>query len=288
MEKFNPIVIFLYFLGTAGISMLCMNPVMQAIGFIGALAYFLVRNLGKRTGSHWPFFLLAAFAFFLNPLLTHNGATVLFFLNGNPVTLEACLYGAVCGIMLLGMLYWFRSFSALMPSDKILYLLGRISPKLALMLSMALRYVPLFGMQMKKTAAAQRAMGMIREDDAIARIRGGVRVFSVTLTWALENGIVTADGMEARGYSDGRRTSFAIYRFYRRDGVLLALIGVLVSAIVVGLVFGCADHQYYPIFTVRMDTTAILIYCAYGLLVCLPSAIEAGDIIKWKYLQSKI
>ena len=287
MERFNPIVVFMYFALTSGIAMLCMNPIMQTIALVGAALLFLIRRAGRR-GGHLPMLAFALLACVINPIFSHNGATVLFFVNGNPFTLEAVIYGAVCGVMLLAMLYWFRSFSALMTSDKILYLLGRISPKIALTVSMALRYVPLFSAQMRKTAQAQRAMGAIRADDSLSRIRGGARVFSVTLTWALENGIVTADAMEARGYGEGRRTSFAIYRFHRRDAALTAVILLLGGGIYYGVFGGFAAYQYYPIVTVRQDTAALLTYGAYALLTALPSTIDAGEIIRWKYLQSKI
>lgn len=286
MERYNPIVIFVYFIVTSGIAMLCMNPVIQTIGLLGALLFCLVRRTHK--GGHLRMLGLAAIVLIVNLLFTHNGATVIFFLNGNPITQEAILYGAVCGIMLLAMLYWFRSFSALMTSDKILFLLKSLSPKLALVLSMALRYVSLFTSQWQKTSQAQKAMGMIRDDGIISRIQGGIRVFSVTLTWALENGIVTADGMAARGYGSGKRTSFALYRFHRRDGIVLSVIGVLFLAATAGILSGAAAYQYYPIFTVRYDLPAMLTYGVYAVLVALPSAIEAGETIKWKYLQLKI
>ena len=166
MTHLNPFVLFFYFAATAGISMFSMNPVIQIFSLAGALSFFFVRNAGKKTGMHLPLLGLALLVIMLNPLFQHNGATVLFVLNGNPITAEACIYGAVSALMLLATLYWFRSFSELMTSDKILYLFGRISPKLALLLSMAMRYIPLFGLQLKKTAQVQKAMGNFKEENA--------------------------------------------------------------------------------------------------------------------------
>ena len=99
---------------------------------------------------------------------------------------------------------------------------------------------------------------------------------------------MTADGMAARGYGSGKRTSFALYRFHRRDGIVLSVIGVLFLAATAGILSGAAAYQYYPIFTVRYDLPAMLTYGVYAVLVALPSAIEAGETIKWKYLQLKI
>ena len=284
MTQLNPFVLLCYFAAAAGISMFSMNPVIQALSLLGALSFFFVRNAGKKTGMHLPLCLMALLAALLNP-----GATVLFILNGNPVTAEACFYGAITAIMLLATLYWFRSFSELMTSDKILYLFGRISPKLALLLSMAMRYIPLFGLQLKKTAQAQKAMGYFKEDNAPDRIKGYIRVFSVTVTWALETGILTADSMESRGYGEGRRSSFAIFRFYRKDGLFLALIGMLFLITVYGIATKAVAFQYYPtVLAHEYSAVAVLTYGAYSMLTFLPTAAEAGEKIKWKYLQSKI
>ena len=121
------------------------------------------------------------------------------------------------------------------------------------------------------------------------RIRGSIRVFSVTVTWALETGILTADSMEARGYGMGKRSAFAVFRFYRKDGLYLALIGILFSIAVYGIATEAVAFQYYP-FILRHEQTliSILAYGAYGILAFLPTAAEAGEKIKWKYLQSKI
>ena len=289
MTQLNPFVLLCYFAAVAGISMFSMNPIIQIVSLAGAMSFFFVRNAGKKTGMHLPLFLTALLVAVLNPLFQHNGATVLFVLNGNPVTKEACIYGAVAALMLLATLYWFRSFSELMTSDKILYLFGRISPKLALLLSMAMRYIPLFGLQLKKTAQAQKVMGYFKEDNMIDRVRGYMRVFSVTVTWALETGIVTADSMEARGYGEGKRSSFAIFRFYRKDGFCHALIVVLFLIAVYGIATEAVAFQYYPTVLGHEQTLiSILTYGAYTILAFLPTAAEAGEKIKWKYLQSKI
>ena len=289
MIRLNPFVLFIYFVSAAGISMFSMNPVIQIISLTGALSFFFLRNIGKKTGMHISLFLIALLVIVVNPLFQHNGATVLFVLNSNPVTAEACFYGLISALMLLATLYWFRSFSELMTSDKILYLFGRISPKLALLLSMAMRYIPLFGAQLKKTAQTQRVMGNFKEDNALDRIKGYMRVFSVTVTWALETGILTADSMEARGYGENKRSSFAIFRFYRKDAWFLIAICALFLISVYGIAKEAVAFQYYPTIQVHEPTfLSNLVYGAYAVLAFLPTAVEAGEKIKWKYLQSKI
>ncbi|MBQ7930299.1 MAG: cobalt transport protein, partial [Clostridia bacterium] len=231
-ENANPLALAVYFLSVSGISMFCMNPLLLFLSLTGAVLYYFVRSGRKRMKSHlWSLGLFLVLVV-LNPLVSHNGVTVLFVLNHNPVTLEAAVYGIAAAGMILAVLYWFRSFTEIMTSDKLLYLFGKFSPKLALVLSMGLRYVPLFTRQAQKIGQTQTALGLYKDDNLIDRFRGGMRIFDVLVTWGLENGIITADSMTARGYGIGKRSHFSIFRFRRSDIVLLIstafLLGVTV------------------------------------------------------------
>ncbi len=288
-ENYNPIAVASYIFAVSGIAMFCMNPVLLSTSLFGAILLFIVRNGRKQTKSHFAFLGLFLVMSFINPLFNHNGATVLFMLNDSRITLEALVYGAAASGMVIAVLYWFRSFTQIMTSDKLLYLFGKISPKLALVLSMGIRYVSLFQKQAKKINGTQIALGLYKDDNIIDQTRGGLRVFSVMLTWALENGIVTADSMAARGYGIGKRTHFSIFRF-RKEDVLLMLVSLILTAITcISLGAGALDVTFYPKFAFAEITTFTYIgYISYALLVLIPIFIETGEKIRWKYLKSKI
>ena len=110
-----------------------------------------------------------------------------------------------------------------MTSDKFVYLFGRLIPALSLVLSMALRFVPKFQAQFHVVSEAQRCIGRdVSDGGVIRRIRNAVTIFSIMLTWSLENAIETADSMKSRGYGLPGRTAFSIYRFDDRDGCSIA------------------------------------------------------------------
>jgi len=148
-SEHNPIAVAVYFLCVLSVAMFSMDPVILIISLTGALAlhFRLQRLSGGRT--HLYTLALCLFMTLINPLVSHHGATVLFVMNHNPVTLEALLYGTASAGMIAAVLYWFRSFTCIMTSDRLLYLFGALSPKLSLILSMAMRYVPLFSRQIK-------------------------------------------------------------------------------------------------------------------------------------------
>lgn len=287
LAESNPVVTTVYFVAVAGIAMFSANPVISAISLLGAVVLFVMNNGRKNLSTHFFSLLLFAVMALVNPLVSHNGATVLFVMNNNPVTLEALVYGICAALTVIAVLYWFRSFSQIMTEDKLLYLFGTLSPKLALTLSMALRYVSLFGTQIKKVQTSQKALGLYKDDNIVDSFKGGMRVFSIMVTWALENGIITADSMSARGYGTGKRSRFSLFRFKTEDVFLISAAIVLTLLSVYGTIG--TTFEFYPHISVtEVDTRAIIGYASYGLLNLMPVIIGVKEELKWKYLRSKI
>ena len=289
LDSYNPITVAVYFLAVAGIAMFCAHPILLAMALIGALSLCLLRRDVKRGRTHLLFWCTFACIALLNPLLSHNGATVLIVLGNAPISLESLLFGVTSASAVLATLYLFASFSAIMQSDKLLYLFGSLSPRLSLILSMALRYTALLWQQWHKIKQTQTALGLYREENIIDRVRGSLRIFWVLLGWALENGIITAGSMSARGYGTGKRTHYSTFSFTRRDALLLTLSLLLTAGTLISLASGALTVTFYP--TMHLTHTGILSllgYLFYGALVALPILAETEDAVKWKYLQSKI
>lgn len=279
IEKYNPAVLFLYFLLLASIAMFATNPVMVGIAF-AAMNLTAVSYTRDGLGRAYLFFLVIFILTSLaNPIFSHNGVTVLLVVNDNPITLEAVLYGVMTGIMILSVLLLFRVFGTLMTSDRLLYIFGRAFPKLGLLLSMTLRFVPLFGRQRRKIENTQRTLGLYKNENAIDNIKGKLSVLSAMTTWGLENGIVTADSMSARGYGIKRtRTSFSMFRFERSDAVMLTLIIVSCGFIFLGIAMDRLKTDFYPRMQLPpFSLYAIMCYVIYAGLAFLPFAAKIRD-----------
>ena len=282
-ERMNPIAAAVYFAAVAGTVMFGADPLRAALSLAGGAAMFVL------AGGERRFHLLCALVFaagtLLNPLISRRGTTVLFVLNNDPVTLEAVAYGAASSASIAAVMYWFGCFSAVMTTDKLLYIFGSALPRLSLILSMALRYVPLFARKARETDNAQRAMGLCRDEGFVDTLRAKLRVLSVMVTWTLENGIITADSMEARGYGSSRRSFFALYRFTGSDAAVI-LISVALAAISLA---GRSAFTIYPALSAEVPPPfSIISYCAYALLAALPSIIRTGDEVRWRYLRSRL
>ena len=288
-SDYNPIAVFIYYFCVLIPIMFFQNPVLGAMGILSGFLYYLVRNGLQGFGKSCWILLIPILAMIINPLFIHNGKTVLFILNNNPVTLEALLFGLSSGLMIGGTLIWFASFNQIMTSDKLLYIFGSVSPKLALILSMALRYIPLFRQQIVKTNNAQKAMGLYKEDNAIDKIRGGMRIFSVMVTWALENGVITADSMTARGYGTGKRSRFAIFKWCVQDYTLLAVSLCLSAVTCISGISGHLRYIWYPEIIPAGETVFTLIgYLSFAVLSMIPDYLQIKEETRWRSLRSKI
>jgi len=286
LNSINPMAAALYFLMTAGIAMFSMNPVILTLSLIGGIMFFFIRQKNTNIKTHLYSLLLFVVMTVINPFVNHNGATVLFIMNDNPITLEALIYGIFASAMIISVLYWFRNFTSIMTSDKLLYIFGGLSPKLALILSMALRFIPMFTRQTAKTEQAQKAMGLYKEDNIADNIKGKLNIFNIIITWGLENGIITADSMTARGYGTGKRTSFSLFVWRKNDIAFLTISAILFAVTIYGL--SSSEFSYYPYFSVSENSIVeIICFTAYGLLVTIPSFLEIKEALRWKFLKSK-
>lgn len=270
-ENLHPSVLLLYYVFTIGFSVLIMNPVSLGISFVCALISAVSLG-GKKALSNLKYMLpMVAVAVIINPMFNHEGATILTYLaSGNPLTLESIIYGLTAGLMLAAVLCHFSCFNKVMTSDKLVYLLGRTAPALSLVLSMALRMIPLLAIQTKRVSAAQQCMGRDTKSGSIMnRIRNGVTVMSIMITWSLENAVNTADSMKGRGYGLPGRTAFSLFRFDIHDAVVLAAVLVLGITVLYGSVNDMLYWRCFPTIKWGETSRAVFMYIAYALLMLL-------------------
>lgn len=281
-RTYHPAVNFLYFATVILFSMILMNPVTLAVSLVCAVTYSIM--LGGRKAVR--FNLLCLFpmllaAVIINAAFNHRGMTILLYLpSGNPLTLEAIVYGIAAAVMIAAVICCFSCFNKIITSDKFIYLFGRIIPTLSLILSMSLRFVPKFREQLAKTVSAQRSKG---------RFRDGIAVLSIMMTRAFEDSIETADSMKNRGYGLKGRSAFSIYIFSGRDIIMLVYTLALTVYVIIGIILGALEFMYFPKITeIHFNAYSISVYTAYLLLCAEPIIIEIAEVIRWKHLKSKI
>ena len=284
-SAFHPSVSFVFFAVMLVFTMLFMHPVFLGLTLISALSFSLILNgrRGVKLGLlvYLPMFLLIALG---NPLFNHRGRTTLFFFLDNPITLEAILYGICSAASLIAIIAWFSCYNKVITADKFLYLFAKITPAIALLITMTIRMISKLKYQLKTISNAQYAIGLDQSTgNLIERVKKGMRVISILLSWSMEEGIETADSMKARGYGLKNRTAFSLFKFDRRDGLVLGLISVLAGICFVGYFSGYGTMQFYPsIVPLNLSTQAIVLYIVFATLAFLPIIIEVKESCKWR------
>ena len=286
----HPAINFLYFALVLVFTMCFLHPVSLVVSLGTALAYAAMLKGGRAIRSGMkilvPMMLMAAI---LNPAFNHEGVTILTYLpSGNPLTLESILRGLAGAVMLAAVITWFQCYSAVMTSDKFVYLFGRIIPALSLVLSMTLRFIPKFRAQLAVVTQAQRCLGRdVSQGSVFQRVRTGITILSILITWSLENAIETADSMKGRGYGLPGRTAFSIYRFDKRDKALLAWLLALGGYILAGWVAGAMAWQYVPVIRGAIGIFPMTFQGAYLALCLTPVLLNRKEDRTWKQRQKE-
>ena len=270
--------------------MFLLHPVSLLISLGCALCYAIYLNGRKAVRFSLRFLLpMMLLAAVLNPAFNHEGATVLTYLpSGNPLTMESMLYGLTAALMLAAVITWFSCYNAVMTSDKFVYLFGRVIPALSLVLSMTLRFVPKFKAQLQVVSEAQRCIGRdTSEGSLLQRAKNAITIFSIMVTWALENAIETADSMKSRGYGLPGRTAFSIYRFDERDKTALLWLLFCGVYLLSGWAAGGFSWRYYPTIRGAAVTPFTVSFQIVYLALCLtPVILNRWEDKKWKLLRS--
>lgn len=291
-SKLHPTVNFIFFAFVLALSMFVMNPVCLALSLVCAFVNAVYLNGIKTVKLCLKFILpMVLLVIIINPVFNHQGVTILtYFPWENPLTLESIVYGTASAALLSSVVLWFSVFNSVITSDKLIYLFGRIIPSLSLVISMALRFVPNFTTQFKNVRNAQRCIGRdISDGSVVNRIKNGIRIISIMISWSMENAIETADSMKSRGFGLKGRTAYSIYKFDRRDLIVLVIVAVLGISVSISAITGVIDFNYYPSIKGNVtDVLSLVTFFLYGILMLIPTILNAGEGIKWKRLRSAI
>ena len=305
----HPLVNVIFFMSVIAFGMFVMHPACLLPSFVFACAYD-IRLKGKKAAGRLFAFVIPMIAFVtaVNTLFNHYGVTVLFQTKGgNNITFEAIINGFITGIAAVSVIIWFFCFNEVVTADKMMNVFSFLSPKAALMISMALRFVPLYRKKYAEIAQVQKASGA-DTGSFINKVKNAVGCVSILITWSLENAVETSDSMKARGYGGKKRTSYSRFIFTRQDLLLILFIAAADIAVVFAALTGGLYSSYNPCVMINPPADFSVTYiftdinavinpftpsgiaaaAAYFLLCALPLIIDVKEGLKWRRLKSKI
>ncbi len=274
LERSHPLICFTYIISVLAVTIFTRNPLLLIISACGAALLLILSENGKAV-----LWLPAAVAVsaLINPVFSHNGNTVLFFVSHLPITLESFAYGADFGLMLAASVGWSIAAVRFITSDKFIWLFGRILPVCGLVLSCSLRLVPLFIKRAGDFSAAQDSH----------TLKGSLKAFSASVGYSAEEAMTSADSMRARGYGTAKRTSYSLYHFGRSEALQLFTVLVLGAASIVLCFSGAGNFTFYPVISaLPCSASDILLYAAFAALSLLPSIMAVCENIRRRKITS--
>ena len=276
-ERCHPAVNLIYFAAVIAGTLIFKNPVFLGISYVCAFVYSV-----KRGGRRALVFdlvlipLIAVFAYYYSSF-EHFGMTVIGYNRvGNSITLESIVYGAVLGFMAAAVLMWFSCVHSVFTADKVVYLFGRVSPLMALFLSIMLRMVPRIKKEAGRINTAQKGIGLgAGQGGIIRRMRNCIRIFSMMISWTIEAFASASDSMRSRGSMLRGRRAFSIYRFDNRDRAYVVVMFFFMSVTVAARMLSQTGMKFSPQLIFPPVTAAsFLFYICWAAMCLMPLALE--------------
>lgn len=285
--RLHPLVDLTFFVLVLAFAMFLSHPAVQLAGLVCAALFALRctgRGFGRRMAMLLPLMLLAAV---VNPLVSHQGVTVLFrFPSGNACTLESVLYGISAAVRLGTAVLWFMGWNAVMTSDKFVYLFGRILPSLS--------PDAVHGPALRAAPAAAHARGRAGAEAGPARgarLAGGhpPRRSRRVHRGHLGTGKCPRHGglHEEPRLRSAEADSVFLFRFTLRDGICLGVLATLGGIVLAGSLTGGLKWWYYPAPGGATGVQAALWTAAFVLLAAFPLIFDAKEAIQWRASRSR-
>lgn len=284
-KQLHPLVLFLYYAGSLTILIMMLHPLFLgfALCVILAINFFEDRFKGL---SRWLLFMLTSglLIVILNPLFNERGRHVLFIAFGHRITLEAVVYGGMNALLIICVMSLFVSYNEVMTPNKLLYLFSGFLPQFAILLMLTLRFIPLMRRRLTEISAIQTSKGISvvygRWKD---KVKNGAIYIQVLLVHSLEEAIQTADSMMARGYGQGKRSTYEYFIFQKKDFYLALFLTSLLIILICGRLFGYGLLTIYPMMeNWQLSVKEYIIFDFYLLYLSFPLLIELGGYIRWR------
>ena len=273
-EHCHPAVNLIYFASVLLGMTTFRHPVFLAISFLAAFAYSIKRNGWKAMVFNLCLLpLVVAFALYYSSY-THFGMTVLYRnMVGNNMTLESFVYGIVLGMIGAGACIWLSCVFSVFTTDKVVYLSGRVSPRLSLFLAILLRMIPRIKREAVRINMAQKGIGRGADQGSFRqRLHNSFRVLSMLITWSIDSLTTASESMQSRGSTQRGRTAFSIYRFDNRDRLFVIGLFFCLTLTMMAVLLGQTNMMYDP----RIVWTEVdpLLCAGYGALCLTPLVLE--------------
>jgi energy-coupling factor transport system permease protein len=246
--RIAPRVWLLWSLAVVTVAVSTDNPIYRGLVALAALNVLLTwLPPGRRVKPLFVMLLFAAgLAATVNVIAGHAGVDVIVRLPsdwplvGGPITVESLAFGGAVGLGLVAALLAVAPLSLVLEPHDVVDAMPAPLERTGIAVATSMNLVSGFGRTFAAVRDAQRMRGWKPRG-----LRSWNEVLVPVVLTAIEDSVLLAEAMEARGFGAGRRTSYAVTRWSRWDvAVTAAALGAV--ALFIGLRVAGAEIDWYP------------------------------------------
>ena len=271
----HPAVYMIYYLILIIFAFLFNDPyyLISFLMFISIL--ILLQGMGSEFMNLIKFFIpMSLLIIILNPLVSHAGVTQIHIIGNFFITLEALVYGILMSLSFLIILLLFASYNIAISYQEMLYVFSKRFPNISMIIIMALRFIPLLNYRLSELNKVFRIKTSLNidedEEKYVEKVKNAAKMLAVVVSWSLEESMLTAKSMKARGYGIAKRTSYLSFNFRKIDYYFILV--VLISSVIciIGLLQGQGRIEIYPQLEFSFYKNILNIYYFSFLVLLLP------------------
>ena len=289
-ELCHPAVNFIYFVSVIAGMIFFQHPVFLGISYACACAYSIKRNKWRALIFNLLMIpLVIAYGLYYSSY-NHFGLTLIKQnMIGNRLTVESLVYGMVLGSVITGVMVWLSCVYSIFTTDKVVYLFGKVSPRLSLFLAITLRMVPRIKKEAQKINRAQQGIGRgINQGPWYHRSGNAIRIISMLLTWLIDSLTTCSESMQNRGSTLRGRTAFSIYRFDNRDRAYVIALFLFLTITMMGVLLQQTNITYDPQIVMNPITPMSWVFFGgYTALCLMPLALDLWTEYSFKKSREK-
>ena len=285
-KNLNPYMNLIYFLTLIVMLYSTDNPIIITVIFIMVILINMTFCKESLRNTLKSFIFIVALVVIINPIVSHRGMTILFYIGYTPITLESVVYGVISGIKLLTLLLMGSYFNKIMDYEKLAYVLAPMGNNLSLIISLSVKFIPEYLDKIKSIKDTQKTKGINLEDKSKKKVAKSMTyILNAFFFITLEQGIITIKSIKSRGYLNRDKRMKRSINLKFIDYIFLA-IGFLL--IILRIAFSkVAIYDIYPRLTMPViNINIFLLIFAYILFLGIPIWLEKGERI-YLFLKAK-
>lgn len=288
-DSYHPLINLIYFVSALTFIVLFSHPVFIAIAYFGTFAYSVKLNGKKALLFNIALIPVMIIYTAVYSMYHHFGITALFEnFAGNDMTAESIIYGSVISVKAASFIMMMSCVFCIFSADKVVYLSGRISPRLSLFVSIILRSVPRIKRAGRQINLSQKGIGRgVFQKGRTAGGPGIIRFISIIITWILDSFVEVSVSMKSRGYLLKGRTAYSLYRFDNRDRLFVVFMSLCITITVLAEISVISFAQYDPEIIIKStEVSSFIYYVAYAFLLLAPMMLQIISEKRFKKLRA--